>query len=264
MDHASSIHTQLEILRWLFRLELSGAGPQIALKTFSRALQLLGYDSQYLPPRLIPDKEETILSLLTAPLPPQTEGGWTAMALADLMGIAGPTIYSYVEPAERSRIFDFVIPILLQDHNATKHPTTAYTFYLYAILLGGEDLSNLRLVKSWIKVADTYRLESGPIEAAVETLRATVAYITTTGLETIDFTRAHQLCLATSNYDIMSYVLGLALATKTFSGTSIGDMFRNGKANLGSLSGSLQPTARLMTVPFLQVRYRSCFGSTAE
>lgn len=253
MDHVPFINIQLDVLIWLFRLELSATGPQTALRTFFWALEILGNGAPRRTSGSVPSSEEEILALLTAPQPPHTQEGRIAMSLADLMGVAGPTIYNFTEPEERLRILHFVIPLLLCHNAATKHPATAYTFYLYAIVLGIEDTIRLRSVNAWIKVADTYRLNGGPIEAAVELCRATVAYITTTELDIVDYTPAHQLCLATNNYDILTYVLGLDLATKTLSGSAIGAMFRDGKATLASMSDSLQPVTRMMTVPFIQV-----------
>lgn len=246
---------QLNVLIWLFRLELNATGPQTALKTFFRAMSILGYGTSDRTSASVPSREEDILALLTAPPPPHNEEGRIAMSLAEFMGVAGPTIYNFTEPEERRRILDFVIPLILRHNAATKHPATAYTFYLYAIVLGIEDTGRLKSVTAWIKVADTYRLNGGPIEAAVELCRATVAYISTTELDIVDYTPAQQLCMATNNYDILTYVLGLDLATKALAGSGIGAMFRNGKATLASMLDSLQPVARMMTVPFIQVKY---------
>lgn len=241
---------------WLFRLELSSAGPETALRTFSRALHLLGYGpSTQQPHHLpVPSTESDILLLLNASDPPQTTQGRIARSLADFMGIAGPTVYSFVEPDERFRIFGFVIPIILNNHAATKHPTTAYTWYLYAILLGNDDISSLKTARAWIELADTYIVPEGPIEAAVETLRATVGYIRTQDLEKIDYSHARQLCLTSNNYDIMSYVLGLDVGTKILSGKAISRMFRSGRSTLQTVEQYLQPGSRLMSAPFLQVR----------
>ncbi|KAI5455195.1 hypothetical protein NCC49_000012 [Naganishia albida] len=252
VQHIPSLHIQIGALIWLFRLQLSTSDPRTPLKTFFRAVDLVGYRSRNCSMQPIPSVEGEILSLLAAPEPPRTDEGLVARSLADLMGIAGPTIYSFAELKERSRILSFVIPILLRNHNATRHWTSAYTWYLHAILMGCEDTSRLKTAQAWIKVADSYRLEGGPVAAAIETLRATVAYITTTELETVDYSRAHRLCLATNNFDIMSYVLGLDLATRTLSGADIGSVFKNGKTTLDSLKDSLQPAARMMTVPFIQ------------
>lgn len=241
---------------WLFRLELSSAGPVTALETLSRALRLLGYGSttQQLHHLPVPNEESHILSLLDAPDPPQTAQGRMARSLADFMGIAGPTIYSFIEPNERSRILEFVISTLLHKHAATKHPTTAYTWYLYALLLDNDDISRLKIARAWIKLADTYIIPEGPIEAAVETCRATVGYIRTQDLEKIDYTHARQLCLTTNNYDVMSYVLGLEVGTKILSGKAIGKMFRSGRSTLQTVEQYLQPGFRLMSASFLQVQ----------
>lgn len=255
MNHVPIISVQLGVLIWLFRLKLSATGPQTALTTFYRALDILGHDNPDRTPEHVPSYEEDIMALLNARTPPLNEYGRIARSLADFVGVAGPTIYNFTMPEERYDILHFVIPLLLRNDAATKHPATAYTFYLYAIILGVEETSQLGSVKAWIKVADTYRLKGGPIEAAVELCRATVAYITTTELDIVDYTPAHELSLATKNYDILTYVLGLDLATKTLSGSAIGAMFAHGKATLESMLDSFQPAVRLMMMPFIQVTY---------
>ncbi|KAJ9123034.1 hypothetical protein QFC22_001223 [Naganishia vaughanmartiniae] len=265
LQHIPMPCDQLHGMIWLFRLELSAAGAATALRTFSRALQLLGYNTtaRRLEHQPVPSNVEHILALRDAPHPLQTNEARAAMALADFMGIAGPTIYSFIEADERFRIFQFVIPIFLHNHAATKHPTTAYTWYLYAILLGNDDISRLKTARAWIELADSYTVIDGPIKAAVETLRATVGYIMTQDLEKIDYTHAGELCLTSYNYDIMSYVLGLNLATKTLSGKGIAKMFRSGRSTLQTAETYLQPTSRLMSVPFLQLissAYRFLFS----
>lgn len=253
VQHAPTVDIQLDVLIWLFRLQLSAAGPPTALKTFFYALDILGYSSPDRVSLPVPSDEAEIFSLLAAPSPPQNEEGRIARSLADFLGVAGPTIYNFTEPEARLDILHFIIPLLLLNNAATKHPATAYTFYLYAIVLGIDDTSRLESVNAWIKVADTYRMKGGPIEAAVELCRATVAYITTPELDIVDYTPAHDLSLATKNYDILTYVLGLDLATKTLSGSAISNMFVHGKATLATMSDSLQPVVRMMIVPFIQV-----------
>jgi hypothetical protein len=248
---------------WLFRLELSAVGPEAGLKTFFEALRLLDYDSPaYKLRRLsMPSDTSQILALRDAPDPPQTAEGRIAMSLADFMSIAGSTVYSFLDTDERFHILEFVIPILLHDHAATRHPASAYTWYLYAILLGNEDLSRLKTASAWIELADTYTVPGGTIEAALETCRGVLGYIRTQELEKVDYTHACQLCLASSNYDLVSYVLGLDLGTRALSGKSITDMFRSGRSSLQAAEGYLQPASRLMNVSFLQVRLLDRLGS---
>jgi hypothetical protein len=247
---------------WLFRLELSAMGPEAALKTFFHALRLLGYGSSAHDLRRLPMPRETrqILALLDAPDPPQTAEGRIAMSLADFMGIAGPTVYSFVDVDERFRILEFLIPIILHDHAATKYPASAYTWYLYAILLGNEEVSRLKTASAWIELADSYTVPSGPIEAVVETCRSAVGYIRTKNLDKVDYSHAYQLCLASNNYDVVSYVLGLDLCTRAMSGTAITEMFRSGRSSLQAVGKHLQPASRLMNVPFLQVRLLDRLG----
>lgn len=247
---------KISVLTWLFRLRQRESDHQGALKVFFTALELLGFgtDSQEYPG--VPSREEEVLALCDAPPPLQNAEGLTAISLADLMGFMGFAIYSLLPIKERFQIFNFVIPIILRNHAATKHPPVAYTWYLYAILLGGDDISRLGLVKAWIKAAEhTYRLNGGPMDAAVETCRAIASYYSTSCLDEVDYSRAHRLWAATStsNPDIKWRVLGLDLATQALSGSSVGEMLKKGKGRLASLVGYTQPSSRLKQVPFIQV-----------
>jgi hypothetical protein len=256
LDHATSSHVRINILTWLFRLRQRESDHRGALKIFFTAMELLGYGTDIQDSRGFPSREEEILSLIDAPPPPRNAEGLTAMSLADLMAYLGFAVYSLLAIEERFKIFNFVIPIILHNHAATKHPSTAYTWYLFAILLGGENISRLGLVKAWLKVADsTYRLSGGPMDAAVETCRAIASYYSAPCLEEVDFSQAHHLWSATSssNPDIKLRVLGLDLATQALSGRAIGDMLKQGKETSAALLNCTQPSSGPSQNPFLLV-----------
>lgn len=256
LELIASVHMKINVLTWLFRLKQRDSGPEAALKVFFSALELLGYGTDNEGYRELPSTEEDVLALIDAPPPPQTSESSTAIGLADLMGYMGSAIYSLLGPKERFKIFNFVIPIIIHNHAATRHPSTAYTWYLYAIFLGGHGISRLGVVRAWIKVADnTYRPNGGHMDAAVETCRAVAAHYSAASLADVDYSRAHQLWSATStsNFSILSHILTLDLATQALSGRSIGAMFRKGKAASATLAELSHPSSRATYAPFIQV-----------
>ncbi|KAJ9091836.1 hypothetical protein QFC19_008950 [Naganishia cerealis] len=146
----------------------------------------------------------------------------------------------------------FVIPIYLHNHAATKHSATAYSWYVMAILLADGELESLEKSRAYIDLGDSYNLVGSPLEAIAETAKVTLGYIKTHSLKTIDYSRSYQVCFATKNYDVMSYTLGLDLSAQALSGHSISELYTAGRKTLTTLADDLQPAIRLMTVPFVQ------------
>lgn len=248
------MYTKLDISPWLFKLYLSAARPDLAMKSFFDVLRLLGYDTpaettRFPPP---PTNERDIRNLVHAPDPPNTEEAKIAIALSNLIGCVGPSFYSY-EADQGWRIMQFVIPIYLHNHAATKHSSTAYSWYVMAILLANGELESLEKARAYIDLGDSYDLVGSPVEAIAETAKVTLGFIKTHSLKTIDYSRSYQVCSATNNYDVLSYTLGLDLSAQALSGHSISELYAAGRKTLATLADDLQPAIRLMTVPFVQV-----------
>jgi hypothetical protein len=253
-DSAPKMYTKLDISLWLFKLQLSASRPDLALKSFFDAIRLLDYDTpaethRYPPP---PSDEREIRDIANAPPPPDSEESKVAISLSNLVGTAGPSFYSY-EADQGWRIMHFVIPIYLHNHAATKHSATAYSWYVMAILLANGELESLSRARAYIDLGDSYNLVGSPLEAIAETAKVTLAYIRTTSLKTIDYSRSYQVCMATKNYDVLSYTLGLDLSAQALSGHSVAELYTAGRNTLATLVDDLQPAIRLMAVPFIEV-----------
>ncbi|KAJ9093692.1 hypothetical protein QFC21_006288 [Naganishia friedmannii] len=250
---APRMYTKLDISPWLFKLYLSAARPDLAMKSFFDVIRLLGYDTPSETTRypLPPINEKDIRSLVNAPAPPNTEEAKEAISLSNLIGTVGPSFYSY-EADQGWRIMQFVIPIYLHNHAATKHSSTAYSWYVMAILLANGEIESLEKARAYIELGDSYNLLGSPVEAIAETAKVTLGYIKTHSLKTIDYSRSYQVCYATNNYDVLSYTLGLDLSAQALSGHSISELYTAGRKTLTTLADDLQPAIRLMTVPFVQ------------
>lgn len=250
-DSAPKVSTKFDISVWIVRLQLSASCPNLALEAFFDALRLLGFDSptektMYTPPPL---DEDEIRGIASAPPPPDTEEAKIAISLANLVATAMPTVYSF-ELDKAYRIMQFVTAIYL--HNgAAKAVSTTYSWYVMAVLLANS-LETLGRAKAYLDLGDTFNVKGIPSEGIVETIRATLAYIKTSSLKTIDYSRAKSIASQTKNHDVLSYTLGLDLSAQALSGHSISDLYNAGRDTLTTLAEDLQPAIRLMVVPFIE------------
>lgn len=250
-DNAPKLSASLDISAWLVKLQLSASCPNLALQAFFDSLRLLGYDSPaettaYSP---TPEKEDEIRAIALASPPPDTEEAKIAISLANLVAIAMPTVYSF-EVDKAYRIMQFVTAIYLH-HGAAKAVSTTYSWYVMAILLAN-GLDTLGRAKAFIDLGDTFDVRGNPLEGIVETIRATLAFIKTSSLKMIDYSRAKSIASQTKNHDVLSYTLGLDLSAQALSGHSIPDLYNAGRDTLTALADDLQPAIRLMVVPFIE------------
>jgi hypothetical protein len=194
--------------------------------------------------------DDGIRAIASASPPPDTEEAKTAISLASLVATAMPTVYSF-ELDKAYRILQFAVSIYL--HNgAAKAVSTAYSWYVMAVLLGNS-LDTLGSAKAYVELGDTFNVKGHSTEGIVETVRVTLAFIKTSSLKTIDYSRAKFIASQTKNHDVLSYTLGLDLCAQALSGHSISGLYNAGRDTLTTLADDLQPAIRLMIVPFIEV-----------
>jgi hypothetical protein len=222
------------------------------MKSLFDGLHLLGYDSESQQSVSWPTNEDDVRAIASAPTPPDTEEGRTAVALSNLVGTAGPTFYSY-EKDKGWRIMGFAVPIYLHNNAAARHPSVAYSWYIVAVLLAEGGAKSLGLARAYMELGETYDLSGNFLEAYAETAAAVMTYATNSNLGKTDYSRSYEVCFNTKNYDLLAYVLGLDLSTQALSGDSVSNLVATGRDILSSFGEDLQPATRLLTAPWIQV-----------
>lgn len=250
--------TRIHVMTMLFRLKLSAFRNNLALELIPQAFAEAGVDLssaekafEGLPPLPTTAAEIAERTRDVDDGRPVTERDRTISALLQFMSVAGPTIYA--EHADRGiSAFGAACALALTSPFARRNPCVAYAYVLQGIQQ--VDIGNLDLARAWHRRTDAVHYRGTSHHSSIALAHVALKYVVAKSLwEDVDYTPLYRLCSSLMDFDSLTWVAALDLATVNLTGRSTKAVLRKGREAMSMLGDDLRPMARIFITPCIQL-----------
>lgn len=242
----------------LFRLKLSAFRNSLALELVPQAFAEAGID--------ISSAEKAFHGLPSLPTTaeeiaestrdiddgrPVTERDRAISALLHFITVAGPTMYA--DFADRGDVaFGSACALALSNPFARRNSCVVYVYVLQGIR--EIDMGNLELARAWYRRTDAIHYQGTSQHGSIALAHVALKYVVAKSLwDDVDYYPLYRLCSSLMDFDALTWIAALDLATVNLSSRSTKAVLRKGKEAMTMLGDDLRPIARIFITPYIQL-----------
>lgn len=251
---SKSLATKIEVSALIFRLNVSVNDTETARQTFRDVFEEIGIavgDRPAAIPSTAQEVDAIIDDIKRNPKQKTTSAeDEMVIALEQLCATAGATLYSY-STDHFKEYFDHAVQLIVSNPIGRRHPSSAYTYTMHALLAAG--VLNVELARAWLRLANLTKEPDMPCFSSIEAFVVTLEFLNCASITDLKYGAAYDACLAYNNMDTLTYAAGLDLAGSFLAGRDLRYTLDTGKKVLRWLQDDLSPASQAMIASSIQL-----------